>query len=428
MNIIQMKAKTRGFIAIIISALIVGCIGMCQTNDVHAASNALQVRYFNVEGDCTYMLAQGGGVKKSIVVDAGDSASGLIGKLRHSAVYPNMPDGTKGGAHQYEKVIDYMFITHAHKDHMNGLKALLESSSAKGGKGFVIRNLYVNCVVGTDSNSLSTIESLVKKYSGSIGGTKNTSSAHVKNKIINTYYVGTKGASSQTHLNAVKNITIASGLTATILPNLKKDSNTNNCSMMIKISAGKSKFIFAGDLYKNGIKGVLGSNDYQTILSGGSGDQVYLKLPHHASRRVIGNVSSVTNLEMTGGGSISDLYGRGVNVANYFTQTDKANGVYSYTNAQGKVFTGIKNYDEAFNKMIKGSSAKLIGIGNVKNNVTVNHSDTMVMFALVGLDEYHDVRPTDYVSKLRSGATKATSWGVPSVSSSAKTYQVNVSY
>jgi|GEM_PF-4240617 len=395
-----------------------------------APDNNLQIRYFNITGDCTFMVIKSGTKTISILVDTG-SGSNLLTKLKHPDVYNSLEYGTSTN-NKDKKVIDYVFITHAHEDHTSGLINLLNSTDST--YKYIIRNLYYNNVVGSDDGNNNTLSALKTAINNSSG------------KYVNKYSVGTNYSTDGEGTNRVtgdvtgiKTINIdGTRFTATIFPAMQKFKNTNNCSMMIKFvytpstdSTKKTNFVFPGDLGKGVIKKFTDNpaNTYFTGLKSKDNDLTYLKIPHHASRRVLG--ADVTNMDLNYY-YYDDITTK--TVANRFAVCDKyvlGNVIlnnYQYLVDQDGWVSEIKNYDEEFNAIFRqGSGSKVYGIGNVK---TV--ADTISYFALVGLDKYYDTAPTDTITGLLNSVSNKynllTDAKIPAVSSSAKTYQVNISY
>lgn len=390
-----------------------------------APNNNLQVRYFNISGDCTFMIIKTGTKTISVLVDTGNG-DGLLTKLKHPDIYDSLEYGTSTN-NKDKKVIDYVFITHLHGDHTSGLINLLNSTDST--YKYIIRNLYYNTVVGTDDNKLSELKTAIKNSSG---------------KLLNTYTVGTNystdgGGASRVagDVTGIKTINIdGTQFTATLFPAKEKYESTNNNSMMIKFvytpssGSNKTNYVFSGDLFRGAIKKITNdtTNAYYTGLKSKDNDTTYLKLPHHASRRV--GSAYVTNIDLP------QQYFDGVTsntvAANRFSldQTYKYGNItlnkYHFYFDNGWV-SDVKNYDEQFISIFRqGANSKVIGVGNVK---TV--ADTASYFALIGLNEYHDTAPVNTISSILSKVTSTNlknNAKIPEVKSAEKTYQVDVSY
>lgn len=386
-----MLKKAKQVLSLLLAmVLIIGVTITGQPQHVSAESLPyLKVFYFNTEGDSTLMLLKTAEQTYSILIDAGES--GLMGKLRYSSLYNQLEFGSTG-AHENEKVLDYVFITHPHDDHTNGLIDILNSPTSAGGKGFVIRNLIINSTVGTSAsageiNHKNNLEKTITKFSGATSSPK---------KVIRTTYV--KPGSGKV------DGTIGGLLKYTYMPSPQQYSTTNNTSMIIKFSYNGNNFVFSGDIGDRIEDKIVNraSTYYGQVkdtLQAGSGETTYLKLPHHGSRRV--STSYVKDSSFKGFPTDAIINKFKANksdyAANYFTKN--SNGTYSF-NHFGYNITGLYNRDELYNKVVKGGGT-LIGIGNVKNSDIADAngsiSDTMSCFALSGLDEYHDTEPNESI-------------------------------
>lgn len=380
----------------------------------------LKLFYFNTVGDSTLMLLKTNEQTYSILIDTGES--GLMGKLRYDSLYDQLEFGTSA-AHKYEKVLDYVFITHPHSDHTNGLEDILKSSNKSGQKGFVIRNLIINSEVGSGASAAekkhkTDLENLITDYSGTTSKPK---------KVIKTTYVKTG--------SGIVDGTIGGLLDYTYMPSPELYSTTNNNSMLIKFSYGSNNFVFSGDIGDRiEDKIVKGKEYYSNVkekLKTGANETTYLKLPHHGSRRVSTSYlkdSSFSKIFPTEDIIQAFINDTSVYAANFFT---KNGATYTFEYSDYTI-PGLINRDEEYNRTIKGSG-RLIGIGNVKNaSESDGHgpiSDTMSCFALIGLDEYHDVEPNKSIVTHRSKvySTNLNQWKVPSIATSGDTYRVVIS-
>lgn len=412
--------KRLGIILVLFTLLL--CMsGLSQQQTVYGATNQVIVNYFQITGDSTFFGANMGSSTnvRTALVDTGQTPGELLKKLQTNAIYSKM---RVGSAHPYEKVIDHVFITHTHSDHVTGLKALLDSSNKPNEKGVFISNLYINVTTGTDANSLNEIKKYIKKYSKLINGVPNTDPTHKKlgyNKISNTYYITSKKQPVSGTISDPKTVKIdnKSGLAATIYPPLQNYSSTNNCSMLVKFHMGTKNFVFSGDIFKGAIENILATNEYTNGLRSSAGETTYLKVPHHASR--VNVPKYVCNLSPNPGLPIT--YTKAV--ANQFTRNTAKENFYTYT-PTGK---STENFDEKYIKMIKGDGRKITGIGNIKDQ-SKSQSDTTVMFALVGLDAYRDVAPKDSISPLLSVFKHQKDWGITTDIRKDYTYKLTFDY
>ncbi|MFL0197563.1 ComEC/Rec2 family competence protein [Clostridium sp. WILCCON 0269] len=208
---------------IVITFLISGCTNSESTNTISFKDHSLQftVHYIDIgQGDSELIQVNG----KNLLIDAGPNKNThkLISYLNHENI----------------KTLDYVIATHPDEDHIGGMSSVI--------KKYDIDKFYApRKIVNT-----KTFENMIDELKS-------------KNMKIDVPKPGTQ-------LNLGKNTT------AEILaPNSTKYEDTNNYSVVLKISYGNTKFLFTGDAEKLSEREILDKN-YDVSAD-------VLKIGHHGS-------------------------------------------------------------------------------------------------------------------------------------------------
>jgi competence protein ComEC len=192
-----------------------------QNNSIPDTKNIIKVNYIDVgQGDSELIQVNG----KNILIDAGPNDS--IDKLMNYLSKQNI------------KKLDYVIATHPDEDHIGGMSSVI--------KKYDIGEFYAPKKLTTTQ----TFENMVKALK-------------TKDIKINP---GKSGMS----LDLGKNV-----ICEMLAPNNDKYKDTNNYSIVIKITYGQSKFLFTGDAEKISEKEMLDKNlDLSSDV---------LKVGHHGS-------------------------------------------------------------------------------------------------------------------------------------------------
>ena len=219
------KIKLLCSVLLTFSLTLFGCAQKSGKNNVNNTSfkGNFIVRYIDVgQGDS--MLIQCNG--KNMLIDAGprDSQEKLISYLKSLKI----------------KKLDYVIATHPHEDHIGGMGQVI--------KTFDIGSFYAPKV----SHNTKTFEYMVNQ---------------LKNKNLKMNVIK-KGMGDDINLGANSKVEVFSPINS-------KYDNLNNYSPIIKISYGKTSFLFTGDAEKEVEKEVLesGANIKANVL----------KFGHHGS-------------------------------------------------------------------------------------------------------------------------------------------------
>lgn len=188
-------------------------------NSNSSSSGKLTVHYIDV-GQADSILVQVNG--KNMLIDAGNKA-----------------DGSKVASYlqkQGVKKLDYVIATHPHEDHIGGMSDVI--------KKFPIEDFYAP----KKTTTTKTFENMISALKGK--------------KI--------KVASAGVQLNLGDNVTCEM-----LAPNSESYEEINNYSAVIKLTYGKSKFLFMGDAEKLSEDEIL-ANNYDISAD-------VLKVGHHGS-------------------------------------------------------------------------------------------------------------------------------------------------
>jgi beta-lactamase superfamily II metal-dependent hydrolase len=391
-----------------------------------ASDNEVTAYYLQVDGDATLLRLTTSGRTYWILVDTGKNATTI------DQIKPLMGSN---------KRFEYIFITHAHADHAGGLYHLFNN-------GYTVENLVYNDVEGgtldatedkakdpTDTNKLTKdkkvawrkiVDNIATKY-------------RKAEKIAYTYRVQKYSSKVTFYKKRAKNTSlggpnvkpytfwIGTYFTMTIFPALKQYEKTNDCSMIVKIKSTapghKASWVFMGDILNTSLTPLLANKKYAKALESAANETTYLKMPHHTQGRYTctskcdpkkykGKTPTYTyvgylhtsnkaakkqfaKLNLRNNSSSLAYYLQATGVETYKTPTGKKVQVNTYSLYKTKsrntkaLATKIINRAERLIAWFRaGAGSKVIGVGNVKSD-----GDAMAFFNMVGMAEYHDVRP-----------------------------------
>lgn len=184
-----------------------------------AEDGTLAVHFLDIgQGDSIYLELPNG---ETMLIDAAENyyGEGIIDYIKHTG----------------HDEIDYLVATHPHSDHIGSMSYIV--------RNFTVNAVYMSKAVTTTKTYQNLLEAIQKK------GLKIT--------------------------NAKAGVTVLSedDLTIEVLAPVTIDDDLNNCSIVLKITYGKTSFLFTGDAETEefaSIKGDISAN--------------VLKVGHHGSR------------------------------------------------------------------------------------------------------------------------------------------------
>lgn len=205
------------FLALFLSVILLLCCGCTKTQT--PVSGSIHVYFIDVgQADCALITLNG----KNMLIDGGNVEDG--------------PDVVRFIKKLNITTLDYVIATHAHEDHVGGL-------------GTIINNFTVNKVFSpVDSYSSTCFKEFLEAAEKQCGLTVLKSGTDFK---------------------------LDNALIKTLWPVSPKDEDTNNTSIVLKMTYGKISFLFTGDL----------EHDAETRLveSGADLKADVLKVGHHGS-------------------------------------------------------------------------------------------------------------------------------------------------
>ncbi|NME95645.1 MBL fold metallo-hydrolase [Clostridium cochlearium] len=195
MKKIRLSIRKISFIFVILTMIfsMVACSEITEQNTIGKSNNGnLKVHYINVGQGDSILIQQG---NENMLIDAGPNSSSekVVDYLKQNNI----------------KDIKYLVATHPHEDHIGGMSKVINN--------FKVDNVYMPKKVATTKTFKNMVESMKKK--------------NLKAKV--------------PHIGDELNLGDAK---FTILwPDEKDQSNTNNCSIVLKGQYGKNTFLFTGD-------------------------------------------------------------------------------------------------------------------------------------------------------------------------------------
>lgn len=277
-----------------------------------------------VKADCTSVVVKkNGSIQSRTLIDFGDESksTATLANLKNTSLY-NKTNQTYN--------INHMVLTHAHIDHVKGLKDLYNEMSKNKKIKVNIGTLYLNYVYLTNGDKehehydllkvLKNLTSLTGQFSVEnicvfTRYKYDISNFKVKDKLSGLAKLAknAKGkASTWVCANAIKKVNLGGGIFMTILPAMTKfnngqpDDDLNNSTLMVVIKdktkgtdvAGNFKIEITADLKVDtkenagkpkGIEKLLEKDregnyvykDYLTELSRNDFEELIFKMPHH---------------------------------------------------------------------------------------------------------------------------------------------------